>query len=76
MEKWPKAAITQHKKGIAKIMVVEKRLTGGFWLTNRHDAHSHSLLNLLLIFSISEMIQPLFLEASGQTVLWDDSLLP
>lgn len=63
--KWPKAMVTQHKKGIAKIMVVKKWLTGRFWLTNRHDAHHHSLLNLLLIFSISEMIQTLFLEARG-----------
>lgn len=61
--KWPKVMVTQHKKGRAKIMIVEKWSTGGFWLTNGHDAHRYSLLNLLLIFTISEMIQTLFWEA-------------
>lgn len=41
------------KKSIVKT-VIEKQLTQGSWLTNMHDSHIYSL-NLLLIFSISEM---------------------
>lgn len=73
--KSPNAVLSQYRKGIAKTMVVAKQLKGGFLLTDM--MLTQSLLTLLLIFSISEMIQTLFLEARRQTAKESsESLLP